>query len=51
MIEDTVKVVNEAIKEKIQVNFIINNRVGGNAPRIAQQIAGRFHSEKQQRLL
>jgi ABC-type polar amino acid transport system ATPase subunit len=51
MIEDTVKVVNEAIKEKIQVNFIINNRVGGSAPVIAQQIADRFHSEKQQRLL
>jgi len=51
MIEDTVKMVNEAIKDKIQVNLIINNRAGGNAPLIAQKIADRFHSEKQQRLL
>ena len=36
MIEDTVKIVNEAIKDKIQVNLIINNRAGGNAPLIAE---------------
>ena len=51
MIEDTVKIMNEAIKDKIQVNLIINNRAGGNAPLIAQKIADRLHSEKQQRLL
>jgi uncharacterized protein YecE (DUF72 family) len=51
MIEDTVKIVNEAIKDKIQVNLIINNRAGGNAPLIAQKIADRLQSEKQQRLL
>jgi uncharacterized protein YecE (DUF72 family) len=51
MIEDTVKIVNEAIKDKIQVNLIINNRAGDNAPLIAQKIADRLHSEKQQRLL
>ena len=39
MIEDTVKIVNEAIKDKIQVNLIINNRAGGNAPMIAQEVA------------
>ena len=50
MIEDAVKIVNEAIKNKIQVNLIINNRAGGNAPLISQKIADRFHSEKQQRL-
>jgi hypothetical protein len=50
MIEDTVKIVNEAIKEKIQVNLIINNRAGGNAPMIAQNIAARLHKEMQQRL-
>ena len=44
MIEDTVKIVNEAIKKKIQVNLIINNRAGGNAPLVAQKIADRFHS-------
>ena len=51
MIEDTVQIVNEAIKDKIRVNLIVNNRAGGNAPVIAQKIADRFHSEKQQRLL
>ena len=38
-IEDTVKIVNEAIKDKIQVNLIINIRAGGNAPQISQNIA------------
>ncbi len=42
MIEDTVKTVNEAIKDKIQVNLIINNRAGGNAPLIAQEVAKKF---------
>ena len=41
LIEDTVKIVNEAIKDKIQANLIINNRAGGNAPLIAQKIADR----------
>ena len=50
MIEDTVKIVNEAKKDKIQVNLIINNRAGGNAPLIAQKITDRLHSEKPQRL-
>jgi hypothetical protein len=51
MIEHTVKIVNEAIKDKIQVNLIINNRAGGNAPLIVQKIADRIHAEKQQGLL
>ena len=34
MIEDTAKIVNEAQKDKVQVNLIINNRAGGNAPLI-----------------
>jgi len=50
MIEDTAKIVNEAIKDKVQVNLIINNRAGGNAPLIAEKIAERVHKEKQQRL-
>ena len=41
---------NEAIKEKAQVNLIINNHAGGNAPLIGQKIADRLHLEKQQRL-
>ncbi len=32
MIEDTGKIVNEAIKDRLQVYLIINNRAGGNAP-------------------
>ncbi len=50
MIEDTAKIVNEAQRDKVQVNLIINNRAGGNAPLIAQKIADRLHSEKLQRL-
>ena len=50
MIEDTAKIVTEAIKDKVQINLIINNRAGGNAPLIAQKIANRLHLEKQQRL-
>jgi hypothetical protein len=29
MIEDTAGIVNEALKDKVQVNLIINNRAGG----------------------
>ena len=46
MIEDTAKIVNEAIKDRLQVYLIINNRGGGNAPLIAQSIADRLHREK-----
>ena len=49
-IEDTVKIMNEAIKDKIQVNLIINNRAGGKVLLIAQKIADRLHKERQQRL-
>ena len=49
-IEDTEKIVNEAIKDKVQVCLIINNRAGGNALLIAQKIADRLHSEKQRGL-
>ena len=50
MIEDTVKIVSGAIKDKSQVNLIINNRVGGNALLIAQENADRLPSEKQEGL-
>jgi hypothetical protein len=50
MVEETAKIVNEAIEDRVQVNLIINNRAGGNAPLIAQKITGRLHSEKQQGL-
>jgi hypothetical protein len=50
MVEDTARIVNEAMKDKVQVNLIINNRAGGNVPLIAEKIADRLHSEKQQKL-
>ena len=50
MIEDTAKILNEAEKDRGRVNLIINNLAGGNAPLIADKIAARLHSEKQQRL-
>lgn len=50
MIEDTAKIVNAALNDGLRVNLIINNRAGGNAPPIAQKIAARLHSKKQQRL-
>ena len=46
MIEDTAKIVNEAIKDKVRVNLIINNRAGGNVPLIVPKISKRLHSEK-----
>jgi hypothetical protein len=50
MIEDILPIVNEAVQDKYRINLIINNRVGGNAPLIAQMIASKLHREKQQRL-
>jgi len=50
MIEDTAKIVNEAPKDKVQVNLIINNRAGGNTPLIAENITERLYKEKQQGL-
>ena len=51
MIEDTAKIGNEAIKDKVQVNLMINNRAGGNAAIIARTIADRLHKENQKGLL
>jgi uncharacterized protein YecE (DUF72 family) len=42
MIEDTVKIIMEGIRRRKRMNIIINNRAGGNAPTIAQQIAKRL---------
>ena len=41
MIEDMAKIVNEAMKDRAQVNLIINNRAGANAPLIAEKIVNR----------
>ncbi|MBP1712104.1 MAG: hypothetical protein H6Q42_307 [Deltaproteobacteria bacterium] len=50
MIEETAKGVNEAIKDRAQVNLISNNRAGGNAPLIVEKVPERLHKEKQQGL-
>jgi uncharacterized protein YecE (DUF72 family) len=44
MIEDTAELMREGTRQKVTVNVIINNRAGGNAPRIAQLAAERFLS-------
>jgi hypothetical protein len=47
MIKETAIIVNEVQKDKVQINLIINNRAGGNAPLIARQIADASHLSKQ----
>jgi hypothetical protein len=47
MIEDAAWIMNAAVMDKVQVNLIINNRAGGNAPLLAQKIADRLRLEKQ----
>ena len=42
MILETVEIVRAAIKENIQINIILNNRAGGNAPLIAREIVSHF---------
>jgi len=42
MILDTVDLMWDAVNQGILVNVIINNRVGGNAPLIAEKIARKF---------
>ena len=51
MIEDILPIGNEAVEDKYRVNLIINNRVDGNAPLIAQMVANKLHREKQPRML
>ncbi len=48
MIEDTAALMAGAIEQQVRINVIINNRAGGNAPRIAQLIADRFLSPRPQ---
>jgi len=42
MPEETAEIMLAAVKEDVQVNVIINNRAGGNAPLIAQKVAEKF---------
>jgi uncharacterized protein YecE (DUF72 family) len=44
MIDDTAELMEAAIGQDVRINVIINNRAGGNAPRIAQLIADRILS-------
>ena len=42
MVLETVEIVKAAIDREVLVNLIINNRAGGNAPLVAQEIATKF---------
>jgi hypothetical protein len=42
MILETVDMMSQAVNQGVLVNVIINNRAGGNAPLLAQLIAGKF---------
>jgi hypothetical protein len=42
MVLETVEILRTAIGKGLLVNLIINNRAGGNAPLIAQEIAKKF---------
>ncbi len=42
MIEDTANLAAEGIRQGVQVNVIVNNRSGGNAPLIARQLVMSF---------
>ena len=42
MILETVDLMRQGVKQGELVNVIINNRAGGNAPLLAQLIAGKF---------
>ena len=45
MMDETVDIMRAAIEDGVQINVIINNRAGGNAPLIAQKIAKQFLTE------
>jgi uncharacterized protein YecE (DUF72 family) len=42
MVEETAELMWEAIDNNIRINIIVNNRAGGNAPLVGQQIGLRF---------
>jgi uncharacterized protein YecE (DUF72 family) len=42
MVDETVNLMNETVKQLANIHVIINNRAGGNAPQIAQQIMRQF---------
>lgn len=42
MLDETVDIMRAAIENGVQINVIVNNRAGGNAPLIAQKIGEQF---------
>ena len=42
MVEETAELIWEAVDNNIRINIVVNNRAGGNAPLVAQQIGLRF---------
>ncbi len=42
MVRDTTRLIKRGIEEKVRINVVVNNRAGGNAPLIAQQVAREF---------
>lgn len=42
MVEETAELMGKGIKQGMKMIVIINNRAGGNAPMIAQEVAKRF---------
>ncbi|MFP5213547.1 MAG: DUF72 domain-containing protein, partial [Acidobacteriota bacterium] len=44
MIQETAMLMEKAIKEGIRMQVIINNRSGGNAPMIAQELVRSFQT-------
>ena len=44
---ETVDIIRGAIEKGVLVNLVINNRAGGNAPMIGQEIATKFVPENQ----
>jgi uncharacterized protein YecE (DUF72 family) len=46
MVDETAELMREGARQNVSVNVIINNRAGGNAPRIAQLVAKHFLSKE-----
>ena len=42
MVEETVEILQTGVRRGFQMNLLINNRAGGNAPLIARGIAEEF---------
>jgi hypothetical protein len=39
MVRETAHITRKAMEDSVETNILINNRVGGNAPMIAQKVA------------